>query len=862
VRHGSTVATNTLLERKGARVTLLTTAGFEDLLEIGARTGPTSTRSRRAGSRRWCRGARLGVRERSGPAASAAAAHAAGDPRGVRAGARTRPETVAIGLLHAYAHPAHERALARALRSAGVPVSASSELCPEIREYERLATTVTNAYLMPRVARYIEALEHACGASLEIVLSHGGTVAPGEAAREPARQLLSGPAAGLAAARAVARACGFECALTLDVGGTSTDCAFVEDELPRRRAREVGGFPLLLPLLDVHTVGAGGGSIARVDAGGLLHVGPESAGAVPGPACYGRGGPPTVTDALVTLGRIAGDSLAGGTLPLDRAAAAAAMEKVARGIGVRGAAEAAEGVLLVAEATIEAALRKVSVERGHDPRDAALVAFGGAGGLHACPVAESLGCEAVLFPALAGVLSALGALGARVAPRGEPLGAARSRRGGGDRAHPRGARARDARALSRRRAARGAHRAPRRGALPRPVARAIAGGGTGPRRALPSRARAALRLLGPGARGGGGHARSARLDSGRTRAWRRSRGTPRARHRRTRRRRARAPRRRVAARGGVGARRDGRPRHGARPRGGARIRRHAVGVARLERPARLRRNAGAAPRRPPLMRFDGAALALYQGLFAACAEEMGVTLMRTAHSPNIKERLDHSCAVFDGKARLVAQAAHIPVHLGSMPRAVEAALEVGPLCEGDVVVLNDPFAGGTHLPDITLVSPVFLPGETTPDFVVASRAHHADVGGGSPGSMPLAREVYEEGLRLPPVFLARGGRRQEDVMRLLLANVRTPGRARAPTSTPSSGAGDRGAAPRSRLRAAARPRRADRGGGALMDYAERCVRAALASCRAARSVRGRARRRRARQRSGAIAVRLTLAASA
>ena len=175
-----------------------------------------------------------------------------------------------------------------------------------------------------------------------------------------------------------------------------------------------------------------------------------------------------------------------------------------------------------------------------------------------------------------------------------------------------------------------------------------------------------------------------------------------------------------------------------------------------------------------MTRFDGATLALYQGLFAACAEEMGVTLMRTAHSPNIKERLDHSCAVFDGRARLVAQAAHIPVHLGSLPRAVEAAIAVGPLGPGDVILLNDPFAGGTHLPDLTLVSPVYLARGRTPEFLVASRAHHADVGGASPGSMPLAREVYEEGLRLPPVFLVRAGRRQEDVMRLLLANVRTP----------------------------------------------------------------------------------------
>jgi N-methylhydantoinase B len=231
---------------------------------------------------------------------------------------------------------------------------------------------------------------------------------------------------------------------------------------------------------------------------------------------------------------------------------------------------------------------------------------------------------------------------------------------------------------------------------------------------------------------------------------------------------------------------------------------------------------------------DGVALALDQSLFAACAEEMGVTLMRTAHSPNIKERLDHSCAIFDGDGRLVAQAAHIPVHLGSLPRAVEAAIGAGPLAPGDVVLLNDPYAGGTHLPDLTLVSPVFLSRGRSravgrPDFVVASRAHHADVGGAAPGSMPLAREVYEEGLRLPPVFLVRRGRLQRDLLALVLANVRTPDERRADL------AAQLGAQATGERRLADMAARAGRGGAdrlrrsaeALMDYAERRVRAAL-----------------------------------
>jgi N-methylhydantoinase B len=239
-------------------------------------------------------------------------------------------------------------------------------------------------------------------------------------------------------------------------------------------------------------------------------------------------------------------------------------------------------------------------------------------------------------------------------------------------------------------------------------------------------------------------------------------------------------------------------------------------------------------RRPDGATLDGVQLALYQSLFAACAEEMGATLMRTAHSPNIKERLDHSCAIFDGRGRLVAQAAHIPVHLGSLPLAVAAALEAGPLEPGDVMLLNDPYAGGTHLPDLTLVSPVFLlggrrPAGAPPDFVVASRAHHADVGGASPGSMPLAREVYQEGLRLPPVFLVRRGRLQHDLVRVLLANVRTPDERRADLAAQlgAQATGERRLLDLARRDAARSGRGLRRAATALMEHAERRVRAAL-----------------------------------
>jgi N-methylhydantoinase A len=412
VRHGSTVATNALLERKGARVVLVTTRGFEDLLEIGRQDRPDLyALAPRRPTALAPAARRIGVAERIGPRGERWITLTAAEVERVRRAVRARrPQAVAVGLLHAYAQPVHERRLVRALEGLGVPVSRSSALAPEYREYERLATTVTNAYLAPRVAGYLGRLARGTRARLEVVLSHGGTATPAVAAREPVRQLLSGPAAGLKAARDVARACGWEAALTIDVGGTSTDCAFFDGELPRRRGRDVAGLPVLLPLLDVHTVGAGGGSIARVEEGGLLCVGPASAGALPGPACYGGGGPATVTDALVVLGRIAGESLAGGALRLEPAAARAALAALGRALGGRDAVAAAEGVVALADAHMEAALRRVSVERGHDPRGAALVAFGGAGGLHACALAEALGSAAVLAPRHAGVLSALGAL--------------------------------------------------------------------------------------------------------------------------------------------------------------------------------------------------------------------------------------------------------------------------------------------------------------------------------------------------------------------------------------------------------------------------------------------------------------------
>jgi N-methylhydantoinase A len=395
--HGTTVATNALLERRGARTAYVGNAGFEHLLHLRRQT--------RAHLYRLCADHPEplvplerchGVRGRLGPK---------GELEPLDLGSLPDPgdaEAVAVCLLFAFRDPSHEQAVAAELRRRhpGVHVVASHELAPEFREYERASTTAADAYLAPVAAGYLRALAAAAaGGGLPepvVMLSSGGVVPAGEAAAHPARLLVSGPAGGVVGAGLLARRAGFEDAIAFDMGGTSTDvCLLPGGRAARVSEREVGGLPVRLPSVDVHTVGAGGGSLVRRDAGGALRVGPESAGADPGPACYGRGGGPTVTDANLLLDRLPGE-LPGG-LVLDRAAAAAALD------GIDPAA-----VVDVVNAEMLRALRVVSVERGHDPREFALVAYGGAGPLHACALAEELGIEAVLVPAAAGVLSALG----------------------------------------------------------------------------------------------------------------------------------------------------------------------------------------------------------------------------------------------------------------------------------------------------------------------------------------------------------------------------------------------------------------------------------------------------------------------
>jgi N-methylhydantoinase A len=422
--HGTTVATNALLERKGARTALVTTAGFEDVLEIGRQARPDLYNlAVERPAPLVPRELRLGVPERISAAGLVIEPLKAKELQSLAQKVRQlRVESVAISLLFSFANPAHEQRLAAALSSLGVPLSISHQLLPEYREYERTSTVVINAYLAPKVSRYLNDLQAGLRAlfdqqtsPLRIMQSSGGSISADTAAREPVRTILSGPAGGVIAATRIATRAGVHDLITFDMGGTSTDVALCRGAAHTTNEAKITGLPVAVPVLDIHTVGAGGGSIARVDAGGALRVGPESAGANPGPACYGTGTAATVTDANVVLGRFGGGGLLSGAMKLDHARAAAALDELAEQMSRASAkkvtrTEAALGVIRVANANMERALRLVSVERGQDPRGFTLVSFGGAGGLHAAALAEALRLPTVLIPAYPGAFSALGVL--------------------------------------------------------------------------------------------------------------------------------------------------------------------------------------------------------------------------------------------------------------------------------------------------------------------------------------------------------------------------------------------------------------------------------------------------------------------
>src|SRR5579863_2144381 len=453
--HGTTVGTNTLLERKGARTALVTTAGFEDAIEIGRQARPKLydfffDRVEPL----VAQDLRIGVNERTSADGEILTSPSSEELKWLADRiAAQHPQAIAISFLFSFANPVNESAAAEALKPLGVPLSVSHRILPEFREYERTSTIVINAYLQPVMQRYLENLESRARfglaqrfsaaqrgtveeppiraakvaeknqalapvqnhARIFVMQSSGGITALATAAREPVRTVLSGPAGGVVGALSTARASGFDHIIAFDMGGTSTDVSLVEGEIKTASDAHIAGLPIGVPMLDIHTVGAGGGSLARFDAAGVLRVGPESAGADPGPICYGRGLQPTVTDANLLLGRLQADHFLGGDFTLDlertRSITQSWLKKQKSNLTLE---KFAAGVIRVVNVVMEKAIRVVSIERGRDPRQLALVAFGGAGGLHACALAEALSIPRVLVPAFPGGLSALGILASDV----------------------------------------------------------------------------------------------------------------------------------------------------------------------------------------------------------------------------------------------------------------------------------------------------------------------------------------------------------------------------------------------------------------------------------------------------------------
>jgi N-methylhydantoinase A len=421
VIHGTTVGTNALLQRRGAKLALVTTAGFEDVLAIGRQARPALYDLNAVRPLPLVPDElRFGVRER---VASSGEVLEELTERALRSLVKklkhARVESVAISLLFSFVHPEHERRIAGALAALNVPLSVSHKILPEYREFERTSTVAINAYLQPLMSAYLNRLKTNAPA-LRVMQSSGGSISADVAATEPVRTILSGPAGGVVGALRVARAAGVENIITFDMGGTSTDVALCDrDGMRMTTEASVAGLPVAVSMMDIHTVGAGGGSIARVDEGGSLRVGPESAGALPGPACYGQGIEPTVTDANLVLGRFGGAGLLGGEFELDEERAREALSKLAHRMSEAAGrrvtvADAARGIIRVVNTNMERALRVISVERGYDPREFALMPFGGAGGLHAVELARALRIPRVIAPLSGGALSALGALSSDV----------------------------------------------------------------------------------------------------------------------------------------------------------------------------------------------------------------------------------------------------------------------------------------------------------------------------------------------------------------------------------------------------------------------------------------------------------------
>ncbi|MBS3818131.1 hydantoinase/oxoprolinase family protein [bacterium] len=412
VIHGTTVTTNALLERKGGRIALITTRGFEDVLTIGRQTRQNLYLLR--GEQRTpllSRSSCFSVDERTTSFANIEKKVSLPELENILERIKKKNiEAVAVCLIHSYTNPNNEQFIHEQLKKERIPSSISTHLLPEHREYERTAVTAVNAYLIPVMNRYLTDLQKKIPSkNLRIMQSNEGHISPSTAKEEPIRTTLSGPAGGVVGAFRLGETVGFKNIITFDMGGTSCDVSLVDGQIRRTHESFIGDFPIRLPVIDIHSVGAGGGSIAYMDKGGSLRVGPQSAGAYPGPACYGNSLSPTVTDANLVLGRLAPDLFLGGNMSIYPQRSRQAVQKVARNIN-RSVEETAQGIIDIANANMEKALRVISVERGFDPRNFSLFSFGGAGGMHAVDIASHLHMKQVIVPKNAGVLSALGLL--------------------------------------------------------------------------------------------------------------------------------------------------------------------------------------------------------------------------------------------------------------------------------------------------------------------------------------------------------------------------------------------------------------------------------------------------------------------
>jgi 5-oxoprolinase (ATP-hydrolysing) len=811
VRLGTTVATNALLERKGEPTVLVITKGFADALRIAYQNRPRIfdrrivlpellyTKVIEADERVAARGEVITPLDEDGVRRELKAAYASGF------------RSAAVLCLHGYRYPAHEARIGKIARELGfTQVSQSHRTSPLMRLVSRGDTTVVDAYLSPVLRRYMdEVAGELDGVRLLFMQSNGGlTDAAGFRGKD---SILSGPAGGIVGMARTAAAAGFGKVIGFDMGGTSTDVSHYAGELERSYETEVAGVRMRAPMLSIHTVAAGGGSILRFD-GARYRVGPDSAGADPGPACYRRGGPLTVTDANVLLGRIQPDWFPAvfgecGDQPLDPDITRSEFTKLRREIAAatgdrRGPEEVAAGFIEIAVANMANAIKKISVQRGYDVTEYVLNVFGGAGGQHACAVADALGMTSVLIHPLAGVLSAYGigladilamreqaveaplddALAVRLPALLAPLEAAARdevaaegvpperisavhrvhlRYDGTDTAAivPAGSLQDMLAAFEADYARRFAFLMPDK----RIIAEAVSVEVTGASEVASTNVRSAedaaageVRTAGGRAAGGGDAVATVGMFTGG--AWTNVR---------------------LFRRGGLRAGQavDG-PAIIAEDLATTVIEPGWRAVARDGGELLLSRVVAAPGRAGDSTECDPVLLEIFNNLFMSVAEQMGVRLRSTAHSVNIKERLDFSCAVFDARGGLIANAPHMPVHLGSMTESIKMVIRRNPVMRpGDVYVLNDPYHGGTHLPDITVITPVFAPGGNDIWFYVASRGHHAEIGGRSPGSMPAdSTRVEEEGVLIDNWLLASGGRLREAETIKLLAGAEFPSR--------------------------------------------------------------------------------------